>query len=354
MADYFFDEEEESNENIEVKDDIYNYKGYFVENEEEEEEKKFYEFGAHFPYMYLYQQLEILAQEREQQQKELEKKLMQKERESLLDPATNEKKKTNENLKGLLNIFQQNGKSRNREDVDIGLTYVPKMKNKINHKRKDIETVSINLMKSTSGQNQDENKENKKTNIINKKNDLNNYFNNSNSKNKNCANKNDNKKNLIKNISKTNKQMKVRKRNEINKLLNINNSLSNNTYNINKTKYREKINSQNMTHNVQYTSKLKNNLVNKLKSIKFSKERIRNQIINTGNIEQRLSKKLKMNNVLKKNRNKSNKWLYSKCYGYQNTKNISSSKNVLSKNKTKKRLLIAKQESLLPIKMEKL
>ena len=93
MADYFFDEEEESNENIEVKDDIYNYKGYFVENEEEEEEKKFYEFGAHFPYMYLYQQLEILAQEREQQQKELEKKLMQKERESALDPATNEKKK---------------------------------------------------------------------------------------------------------------------------------------------------------------------------------------------------------------------------------------------------------------------
>ena len=43
MADYFFDEDEESNENIEVKDDGYNYKGYFVENEEEEE-KKFYEF----------------------------------------------------------------------------------------------------------------------------------------------------------------------------------------------------------------------------------------------------------------------------------------------------------------------
>ena len=39
MADYFFDEDEESNEDIEVKDDGYNYKGYFVENEEEEEKK---------------------------------------------------------------------------------------------------------------------------------------------------------------------------------------------------------------------------------------------------------------------------------------------------------------------------
>ena len=50
MDDDFFDEDEESNENIDVKEDIYNYKGYFVENEQEEAEKKFYEYGAHFPY----------------------------------------------------------------------------------------------------------------------------------------------------------------------------------------------------------------------------------------------------------------------------------------------------------------
>ena len=35
--DYFFDEDDEPNENIEVKDDMYNYKGYFVENEVEDE-----------------------------------------------------------------------------------------------------------------------------------------------------------------------------------------------------------------------------------------------------------------------------------------------------------------------------
>ncbi len=38
MTEYFFDEED-SNDNIEVKDDTYNYKGYFVENGEEEEKK---------------------------------------------------------------------------------------------------------------------------------------------------------------------------------------------------------------------------------------------------------------------------------------------------------------------------
>ncbi len=74
----FLMEEDESNDDIEVKNDIYNYKGYFVENEEEEE-KKFFEFGAHFPYKYLCQKLEIIAKEREEEQKELENKLKEKE-----------------------------------------------------------------------------------------------------------------------------------------------------------------------------------------------------------------------------------------------------------------------------------
>ena len=97
------------------------------------------------------------------------------------------------------------------------------------------------------------------------------------------------------------------------------------------------MNSKNMTHDIPYISKIKNNLVSKLKSIQFSKERLRKQILNTGNIEQRLSKKLKMNNILNKFRNTNNKWSYSNCYGYQNTKNASSSKNVLSQEKNKKK-----------------
>ena len=48
MADNYLDEDE-SNEDLQFRDDILNYRGYFIENEEEEE-KKFYEYGAHFPY----------------------------------------------------------------------------------------------------------------------------------------------------------------------------------------------------------------------------------------------------------------------------------------------------------------
>ena len=67
MADNYLDEDE-SNEDLQFRDDILNYRGYFIENEEEEE-KKFYEYGAHFPYMFLYQRLEIIQQERQKNHK---------------------------------------------------------------------------------------------------------------------------------------------------------------------------------------------------------------------------------------------------------------------------------------------
>ena len=152
MAEYFFDEDsnyEENEDDLDAKNDIYNYKGYFVENDDEE--KKFYEFGAHFPYMYLYQQLEIIAKQREEQQKELENKL--KEKESKDDPATYEETKTNDNLKDLLSIFQNKGKSRNRGDISSGLTYMPQNKKNINNLNSN-DNIGLNLIKSTSGQNQ--------------------------------------------------------------------------------------------------------------------------------------------------------------------------------------------------------
>ena len=348
MDDYFFDEDDESNENIEVKDDIFNYKGYFVENEEEEE-KKFYEFGAHFPYMFLYQRLEIIAQEREEMQKELENKLkekdMEKEKESRDDQGTNEESKTTGNLKDLLSNFQQKGKSRNRVDVGIGLTYIPQMNKKINNHLNAIENIEINLIKSSSGQEQSEKKENKNEKINNSNNKSNALI----AKNKGETKKNNDKKVKCKNKKKNTKishqQIKIRKRNE-NKALNINNSINtNNTVSINifnKNKFGDKINPKNLTHDIPYISKIKNNLVGKLKSIKYSKERLRKQILNAGNLEQRLNKKVKMNNILSKIRNRNNKWSYSKYFGYQNTKNTSSSKNVLSKEKNKKNLMINK------------
>ena len=60
---------DESRDEIDINnEDILNYKGYFLENEEEEEEEeiKYFEFGAHFPYKFLYQKLEIIKAEREE------------------------------------------------------------------------------------------------------------------------------------------------------------------------------------------------------------------------------------------------------------------------------------------------
>ena len=340
MADYFFDEEEESNENIDVKNDIYNYKGYFVENEEEEE-KKFYEFGAHFPYLYLYKRLEIIAQEREEKKKELEQKLKEKEKEIRDDQIINEESKPNDNLKNLLAVFQQKGKSRNRGEVGNGLTYIPQIFKNNNNHLNVIENEEINLIKSTSGQNQNE--------LRNKINlNLNSALNNNNN---NCVNSKNN--NKIK--SKTNKikksvkipshKIKIRKRND-NKFLNSNNSLNNNIFNnniLNRTKCGEKTNSKNMTHDIPFISKIKNNLVNKLKSIQYSKGLLKRKKTNARITEQRSNKKINMNFALNKFVNSNNKWSsYSKDYGYQNTKNASSSKNVLSKKRNKTNLVNSK------------
>ena len=48
-----------------------------------------------------------------------------------------------------------------------------------------------------------------------------------------------------------------------------------------------------MTHDIPYSTKLKNNLIDKLKFIQSSKEKLRKQLINAGNLEQRLNKKIK-------------------------------------------------------------
>ena len=299
MADNYLDEDE-SNEDLQFRDDILNYRGYFIENEEEEE-KKFYEYGAHFPYMFLYQRLEIIQQERQKNQKELEKKLKQKEadnnKESRDDPATNEESKPNENLKDLLSIFQQKGKSRNRGDVDIGLTYMPQMNKNREEHINAIENVAVGLIKSTAGQKEEGRNKNKIIKNI-KKNNMakkNNELNGANLKYNNYTNKNE-KNNIKKNSKKLtsgNQQKKIRKRNE-NKVWNFNNSLNGNitmSLNLlNKTKFGEKNNPKNMTHDIPYMTKITNNLVNKLKSIQYSKEKLRQQILKA-NAEQNLLKK---------------------------------------------------------------
>ena len=252
MEEYLIENDESKEDDIEFKDDLLNYRGYFVENGDEEE-KKFYEYGAHFPYMYLYQRLEILAHERKSNKKALEAKLEKREKEinkkeSINDPPTNEESKPNDNLKDLLSIFKQKGKSRNRGDVDIGLTYMPKMNRKKEEQSNAIENIAAGLIKSSAGQkeeskNNNRNIKNMKKNNLTRNEDLiganlkyNNYMN---KKEKNGSNLE------RKKVKSGNPQAKVRKRNE-NKIWNINNSLNETITirlkKINKKKYDEKDN----------------------------------------------------------------------------------------------------------------
>ena len=347
MADYFFDEDD-SKEEIEFKDDLLNYRGYFVENDDEEE-KKFYEYGAHFPYKFLYQRLEILVQERKEKQKELEKKLKEKEinnnKKSGNDQEKNEESKQKENMKDLLNIFQPKGKSRNRGDVDIGLTYMPQMNKKKEEQIQVIDEVAIGLIKSTVGHKQENKNLNKNIKNIKKNNIIKNEgLNGANRKYNNYINKNEKKSNILssRKIKSGNKPTKIRKRNQ-NKIWNNNNSLNGNitiSLNLfNKTKFAEKNNSKNMTHDFPFMSKITNNLVNKLKFIPYSKEKIRKHILNTGKTEQNIIKKGKQNKRNNKFRNINNKGSNSIYFGYQNTKNTSSSKNMVNNNNIKNSLI---------------
>ena len=113
--------ENEDNDDIDTDiNDIYEYKGYFLENNiDEEEDEKFYEFGAHFPYLFLYQKLEILAQ-------------MRKEEEENLKEKNNSMKENNENnIKEETDIFSffnkkdNNKKSRNRNNNYDNFTNQP-------------------------------------------------------------------------------------------------------------------------------------------------------------------------------------------------------------------------------------
>ena len=66
----------DSNDEIDAQiNDVNDYKGYFLENNiDDDEEGKFFEYGAHFPYLFLYQKLEILAQIRKEEEENIKEK----------------------------------------------------------------------------------------------------------------------------------------------------------------------------------------------------------------------------------------------------------------------------------------
>ena len=135
--------ENEDNDDIDTDiNDIYEYKGYFLENNiDEEEDEKFYEFGAHFPYLFLYQKLEILAQ-------------MRKEEEENLKEKNNSMKENNENnIKEETDIFSffnkkdNNKKSRNRNNNYDNFTNQPFVDNNEIEEQKIKTYVEKNVQK---------------------------------------------------------------------------------------------------------------------------------------------------------------------------------------------------------------
>ena len=101
----------QSSDDIQINQgDIFNYRGYFVDrnqhgdNDDDDDTQKFYEFGAHFPYYFLVQKLEILKMENDKQNK----------KEQTQHTPTSQNKGENE-LEGLLNLpIKHNARSRNR------------------------------------------------------------------------------------------------------------------------------------------------------------------------------------------------------------------------------------------------
>ena len=106
---------------INIKNNILNYKGYFIENEEEDNKPKFYEYGAHFSYKELYECLEILRKKQIKKETENEKEIKlihinkrsKKKIENRERNNTRNKDIQNNKLQNIINGFNTKIKSRN-------------------------------------------------------------------------------------------------------------------------------------------------------------------------------------------------------------------------------------------------
>ena len=104
-------DEDEQNDEIEINNN-YDYKGYFIENEEAEEDPKLYEFGAHFSYKQLYNILEPIRnkQVKLQKGKQIEK-ILQPNKKRVIRERNNTRNKQNDKVNSLvkiINIFISN------------------------------------------------------------------------------------------------------------------------------------------------------------------------------------------------------------------------------------------------------
>ncbi len=274
LDDNFEQNMNESGEEIDVNNDnIFNYKGYFLENEEEEEEEeqKYFEYGAHFPYKYLYQKLEILKEEREEEEKKLKKEKIEKEE---------NKENTFQNI---FNCFNgSKGKSRNRNNNNNekknGFTFIPQNDKKENEKNNNI--IEESKVKE----------HNASSNIVNNKHKERTFENNK------IKNENVNLYNSFASKLKINKHLNYSKKEDEDNL---------------------KINSKTTSTNSK-----------KIKSIQLSREHL-NQVFNSSQQKNKLEKKIKnKENNLKKLNDSKNKDL-SSSYHHNSNYNLNNIQNKL-------------------------
>ena len=154
--------ESSSDDEIDVKNEnMFNYKGYFIENAEEEEEPKYFEFGAHFSYKELYNALQALKEKKimEEKGKQIEKIIQTNKKRVTNKERNNTKiKKKDNNLNNIINIFKhKKGRSRNigvdplNEDNQNELTFIPKFsfKNNLSIKKEEKKpSKSLNAFKT--------------------------------------------------------------------------------------------------------------------------------------------------------------------------------------------------------------
>ena len=125
---------EENEQNKELFNDKYDYKGYFIENEEAEEDPKFFEYGAHFSYKELCKILESIRNKQVKMQKSKQiEKVLQPNKKRVIRERNNTKNKQNDKVNSLvkiINIFKSKGRSRNiiKEEHDE-ITFIHKNKN---------------------------------------------------------------------------------------------------------------------------------------------------------------------------------------------------------------------------------
>jgi len=317
LGDDFNNYQNDSNDEIDVENDIFNYKGYFLENDiDEDEGPKYFEYGAHFPYLFLYQKLEILSEE----QKEEEKELNNKNNKSIQTENEKNGKELNEET-DIFSYFSNNTKkSRNRNNNNDNFTNQPFFNNNFNEieNNENNEIHDYQKIRTFAEQNKKISNEDFSTEKGKK-----NKNKNKNKGKKELNNKNNNISALISHNKYKEKTFYFFEKNLLAENMNLYTSFAK------KLKMNRHFNfSKKDTNNEEEIAKINNSNSNKkIRSIQLSKEKVNKVIHSSTQSKNHLEKKIKTdNNTFKKSFSKSKE--HSSSCNNNNNKNKINKKSI--------------------------